>query len=282
MSVPSETIDTPHAPPRGGSVGEFVCRVLANDPVNNQYRYLALAAPPLALTVRPGQFFHLLCPQVDGLKPFFRRPMSVYRVDRRRGRIGFLYKETGVGTRAMATLAPGDGFNIVGPLGKGFTLPGDGKPIVLLARGVGLATLAPLAQAAGEAGCPITALFSARSPDYLMSLDYMREHGAAVLAVTDTDGTSDPALVEVTLRRLHADGRMAAIYTCGSNRLMLLAQRLAREFDLLGEVAMEQQMACGLGMCFCCVRPFRVANTVVHRRVCNEGPVFDLKEAMSW
>lgn len=264
------------------SVGEFVCDVVANDRINDQYRHLTIAAPPLALTVSPGQFFHLLCPQAEGLTPFFRRPMSVYGIDRSLGQIGFLYKETGAGTRAMATLRPGDDFNIVGPLGKGFTLPAPGEPIVLLARGVGLATLAPLAQAASAAGNPITALFSARSPDYLMSLDYMRAHGATVLTVTDAEGTSAPANVERMLRTLRMDGRMAAIYTCGSNRLMLLAQRLTREFGLHGEVAMEQQMACGLGMCFCCVRPFNVAGDIVHRRVCNEGPVFDLTEAMSW
>jgi len=263
-------------------VGEHVCRVVTNEAVNDQYRLMELAAPAPALAAEPGQFFHLLCPQAGEDAPFFRRPMSIYRIDRAHGRLGFLYKETGSGTRAMATLRPGDPFNIVGPLGIGFTLPPDRAPVVLLARGVGLATLAPLAQAAAAAGNPVTALFSARDPAYLMSLDYMAEQGAAVLTVTDSEGTSDPEQVERLLRGLHAAGRMEAIYTCGSNRLMLLAQRLAAELGLRGEVAMEQQMACGLGMCFCCVRAFRTEAGIEHRRVCNEGPVFDLKEALSW
>jgi dihydroorotate dehydrogenase electron transfer subunit len=57
-------------------------------------------------------------------------------------------------------------------------------------------------------------------------------------------------------------------------------QRLAREFDLPGSVAMEQQMACGLGMCFCCVRDFNVDGEIVHKRVCWDGSVFDLAEAL--
>src|SRR5690606_39417575 len=69
------------------------------------------------------------------------------------------------------------------------------------------------------------------------------------------------------------------IYVCGSNRLMLAAQRVARRLGLFGEVALEQQMACGIGMCFCCVRPFREGEGIVHRRVCCEGPVFPLQEA---
>ena len=63
-------------------------------------------------------------------------------------------------------------------------------------------------------------------------------------------------------------------------RLMRVQQRLAREFDLPGQVAMEQQMACGLGLCFCCVRDFNIEGEIMQRRVCWEGPVFDLMEAL--
>jgi len=57
-------------------------------------------------------------------------------------------------------------------------------------------------------------------------------------------------------------------------------QRLAHEFGLPGQVAMEQQMACGIGMCFCCVRDFNVQGEIIQRRVCWDGPVFDLMEAL--
>jgi dihydroorotate dehydrogenase electron transfer subunit len=103
-----------------------------------------------------------------------------------------------------------------------------------------------------------------------------------VITVTDEDGSSAPEAVERLLRDLIAKGRADAFFTCGSNRLMRLLQRLGREHGIPGEVALEQQMACGLGMCFCCVRDFKVEGEVVHRRVCWDGPVFDLQEAMSW
>jgi dihydroorotate dehydrogenase electron transfer subunit len=61
---------------------------------------------------------------------------------------------------------------------------------------------------------------------------------------------------------------------------MRVQQRLAREFGLPGQVAMEQQMACGLGLCFCCVRDFNIGGEIVQRRVCWEGQVFDLMEAL--
>ena len=61
---------------------------------------------------------------------------------------------------------------------------------------------------------------------------------------------------------------------------MRVQQRRAREFGLPGQVAMEQQMACGIGLCYCCVRDFNRDGEIVSRRVCWDGPVFDLMEAL--
>ena len=88
--------------------------------------------------------------------------------------------------------------------------------------------------------------------------------------------------VEGRLRDYRQQGQADDFLTCGSNRLMLVMQKLARELGIPGQVAMEQQMACGLGMCFCCVRNFHVDGETISRRVCWDGPVFDLNEAVSW
>ena len=93
--------------------------------------------------------------------------------------------------------------------------------------------------------------------------------------------TSGPANVERILRGLIAEQNCDALFTCGSARILKVLQRLGHEFGLPGQVAMEQQMACGLGMCFCCVREFSVAGEIVHKRVCWDGPVFDLREALA-
>ena len=88
--------------------------------------------------------------------------------------------------------------------------------------------------------------------------------------------------VEGILRGLIADGRADAFFTCGSNRLMQLMKRLGREHGIPGQMAMEQIMACGLGPCYICVRTFEVDGKLEMRRVCIEGPVFDLQECLGW
>jgi dihydroorotate dehydrogenase electron transfer subunit len=261
------------------------CRtlVLANQPVRGDYWHLTVQASGPALTARAGQFFNIACPRTAQEQPFLRRPMSVYRVGGGSGdRLEFLYKVTGAGTRGLATLRPGQPLPMLGPLGNGFWLEDRWRHIVVLGRGVGLATLAPLAEMAAAAGIGVTAILSARTPDVIMSVDRFAAIRAQIEVVTDTDGSSGVANVEPILRSLIGQHRADAFFTCGSNRLLLLMQRLGEAFGIPGQVALEQQMACGLGMCFCCVRSFRTEQGVESRRVCCEGPVFKLDEAIAW
>jgi dihydroorotate dehydrogenase electron transfer subunit len=255
-------------------------KVLSNAEVNAEYRHLVVACSEVSARAVPGQFFQLLCPATDGEQPFLRRPMSLYGVDPQRRQVEFLYKVAGAGTRGLASLKPGDWLDIMGPLGAGFVLNPSMRAIVAIGRGAGLATLAPLAKAARANGTEVTAILSARRPELLVSVDLFRDQGADVIALTDSESTSGPANLERILRGLIADGKCDALFTCGSSRLLRVQQRLAREFKITGQVAMEQQMACGLGLCFCCVRDFNVGGEIVHRRVCWDGPVFDMMEAL--
>jgi len=165
----------PHIPAE-----ESLCPVVSHDWVNSEYKHLVVEASPKALSVTPGQFFNLLCPSPDVGELFFRRPQSVYRIDRDRGRIEFLYKCVGRGTRGLATLKKGDDLNMVGPLGVGFTLDPAWRHIAVLGRGVGIATLGPISQLAREAHAGVTAILSARNADFVMADGCFREAGDVV------------------------------------------------------------------------------------------------------
>jgi dihydroorotate dehydrogenase electron transfer subunit len=263
-------------------VGEFIGTVVANTAVNDEYKHVVLRVHPHALKAYAGQMFHLLCPSPDGAEVWMRRPMSVYRVDKPNGQIEFLYKTEGRGTRGMATLEPGDDFNIAGPLGCGFTLKPSWQNIVVLGRGVGLATLAPLSQLAADNKVGVTAILSARNPGVVMSRDLFERLGAQTITVLDSDGSSAVENVEKILEELIAESKADAFFTCGSNRLLKLMQRLGKKHDIPGQVAVEQIMVCGFGACYVCVRTFEVDGKRILRRVCREGPVFNMQEAVGW
>ena len=265
-----------------GGIHETDIRVKSNTPVNGEYRLLILDAPQTILNCQPGQFFHLLCPVTSAHQPYLRRPMSIYGYSSEKGELQFLYKVAGEGTRALAELTAGETLNVLGPLGVGFTIQPEWQNLLLLARGVGLATLAPLAQESKRLGRKLTAICSARSEDVLMSIDYFESMGADVITLTDAEGTSDMENMQRLIEAKIADGAVDAMYTCGSNRMLKLLQKIGAEHNIPGEIALEQQMACGLGMCQCCVRSFNRQGTVIQERVCREGPVFGIQEAMAW
>jgi dihydroorotate dehydrogenase electron transfer subunit len=264
------------------AVGEFLGNVVSNEWVNEEYKLVVIKVHERALTAYAGQMFHLLCPSPDGAEVWMRRPMSIYRVDKAAGQLEFLYKVEGRGTRGMATLKPGDDFNVAGPLGHGFTLEPSWKNIVVLGRGVGLATLAPLSQLAAEQGVGVTAILSARHDGVVMSKELFEELGARTITVLDSDNSSAVENVEKILEQLVQEGKADAFFTCGSSRLLKLMKKIGRQHDIPGQVAMEQIMVCGFGACYVCMRTFEVDGKQVLKRVCRDGPVFNMQEAVGW
>ncbi|MBV2180755.1 MAG: dihydroorotate dehydrogenase electron transfer subunit [Castellaniella sp.] len=264
------------------AVAAHVCRVVEHRWVNARYKYLQLESDAdLARMTRPGQFYQLKCPVTEASQPFLLRPMSVYGTGPASGDIAFLYNVTGTGTRAMAGLAIGDSMSIVGPLGNTFTIQPDFRRALLVARGVGLATLAPVVRALARTQARIVVVMSARAPQDLMRAEFLGDLPAEVHCVYDSDGSSDVSQVEALVRELLAAQATDAVYTCGSQRLLLLLQRVLRDFPaVLGEVAMEQHMACGMGVCLSCVRLFDVGGAKQFLRVCRDGPVFDIRDVV--
>ena len=264
------------------SVASHRCEVREHRWVNDRYKYLKLTArADLAAATKPGQFYQLKCPSTNDLSPFLLRPMSVYGVGPEAGTVEFLYNVTGVGTHALSHLEVGGQMDIVGPLGNTFELEPDFKRIMVVARGVGLATMAPLLQHAAKLGIRITAVMSARAPKDLMRDEFLRGTDADVHCVFDSDGSSSVEAMEQLVGRLLAVEHHDVVYTCGSHRVLMLLQRLLKEFpDTRGEVALEQRMACGMGVCLSCVRLFDKDGDKQFLRVCREGPVFPISDVV--
>jgi dihydroorotate dehydrogenase electron transfer subunit len=214
-------------------------------------------------------------------QPFLLRPMSVYGLGPQDGTLEFLYNVTGVGTHALATLGAGSALDIVGPLGNTFGFEPSFERILLVVRGVGLATLAPLVKRAAQNGTGITAVMSARAPKDLMKDEFLRGAPARVHCIYDSDGTSSMRATEELVRGLVERERPDAVYTCGSHRLLMLLQRVLADYPAIrAEVAMEQRMACGMGVCLSCVRLFDCDGDKQFLRVCREGPVFAIRNVV--
>lgn len=255
------------------------CSILANQPVSKRYWKITVDASALGESIRPGQFFHIRCD--GGRNNLLRRPFSVYRWDPESGALVFLYLVKGEGTRLLTEKKAGELLDLIGPLGHGFTLPSDGGAVLLVGRGVGVATLHMLAWKARMNKRKVAAITSARTRADLLAGDDLKHSGAAVYPVTDEEGTSSMAHVHQLIEMLTDVYKCSSVYTCGSRRLAGLVQDFAMHKNLYAEMAVEAHMACGIGDCYACACQIRGEAGRRHTvRVCCEGPVFPIRQVI--
>ena len=265
---------TPQLEPRvQAPFGRRLTEVVTNEPAG-LYR-LVEAADPDGPEPLPGQFYMLAAARgwggEDG-RPHLARAFSVCRV--RGDVLGFLVDAIGPGTARLAELEPGEGLWLVGPLGRGFSMPPEGADPLLVAGGVGLAPLVILAEAMRDAGRRPTVLAGFRSSSHAPAAALAG--GPIELATDDGSAGHDGLVTDLLARRL---GERASVYACGPPAMLEQVRRLCAEWSVPAELALEEAMACGFGACFGCV----VATRSGYRRICVDGPVIragDLDE--SW
>ena len=253
-------------------------KVLKNVQVSARYWHMVVEAPDLVAETSSGQFFHIRCADEDF--PFLRRPFSIYRINKQEGTLEFLYLIKGEGTNRLTEIKENEVVDVLGPLGIGFEIHDSFETILLLARGVGIATLAALAQEAGEKGIKCIAILSARSRNDLLATEELQSLGAEVYKVTEEEGTSDVENVEYLISDILDKNTVDAGFTCGSRRLSKLMQKVSSDYNIPSQIALEENMGCAMGACYACVHDIIRNGEVQHVRVCREGPVFKLEEVV--
>lgn len=257
--------------------------VLAREDRGAGYRFLRLAAPDLAAAAAPGQFVHL---RVPALEPSaLRRPFSLCDADPAAGTVSILYKEVGRGTAAMASLAPGDPVDLMGPLGRGFPLPPPDAVPLLVGGGYGVAPLLFLAktilarQTAEPPNHPTIHLFAGgRTAADVLLLDEFRALGVEVHPATDDGSLGEKGLVTAPLDRFLASRPAetpVALYACGPAPMLRALDDRAVAGGFPAWLSLDRRMACGVGACCGCAQKVRDPDGSVRiAMVCSDGPVF--------
>lgn len=259
---------------------DAVAHVVEVRPHPLPYFTLVLDVPAEYAAAQPGQF--VMFEPTGTLEPYLRRAFSVADVTRSAAdgaRIELLGKVVGRGTGAMARLRPGERRAVLGPLGRGFTLPADG-PVALLAGGVGSAPLLLLARALVERGVAFDLFYGGRTRHDLPRQDdfalLAERSGGRLLAATEDGSLGFAGRVTAALAaELDAGRRYATSFACGPMPMLAALARLAAERGLAGEAALETEMGCGFGACLGCAVPHVSGRYAL---CCKEGPVFRFEE----
>jgi dihydroorotate dehydrogenase electron transfer subunit len=259
---------TQPAPPAAHRPVQVEAEVVGRRPVG-AYVELTLAAPDIADRAAPGQFvaFAVGGPLSAAL---LRRSIAVAGAGG--GRVTVVVAPHGSGSTWLTGLQPGERVDVVGPLGRPFPLPPAGTPALLVGGGYGAAALVGLAAALRDAGSPVTGVCGAASADRLSSVRELAGFGE-VLVTTDDGSAGQRGWVTDAAGQVL--DRVGVVYACGPMGMLRAVAELATATGVPSYVAVEEAMACGIGVCMTCVLPVVGADGRTRfSRSCTEGPVF--------
>jgi len=228
-----------------------------------------LNCPPVAVTVRPGQFVMLSC----GRDNLLRRPFSVHRIDEEGGYVAILYAIVGKGTQWLADCRSGYSINLLGPLGNGFSIDDKADNLLLIAGGMGVAPLVFLSDEACHRGKKTTLLMGSTSTDTLCPT-HLIDSEVNYHTITEDGSCGNKGLV--TQRLAEFAPNTEQVFACGP---LSMYRTLATEPILknrMVQVSLEVRMACGFGSCYGCSIKTREGI----KQVCNHGPIFDIKDIL--
>ena len=241
------------------------------------YHHLTLLAPGVAERTRPGHFVALA---VGGPASalVLRRAFSIYQARPTGvygGTVDIVLAVHGAGTAWLAAQGPHTALDVVGPLGRPFALPREVASATLVGGGYGSAPLFGLAEALRARGCRVDFVLGAATQDRLFgALEAKRM--ATTVAVTTEDGSAGHTgrvtdVLPAVLSRVDSD----VVYACGPMGMLAAVTALAAAHGVPAQCAVEESMACGIGVCMTCVLPVVGEDGRTRMvRSCVEGPVF--------
>jgi dihydroorotate dehydrogenase electron transfer subunit len=241
------------------------------------YQHLTFVAPGVAERARPGQFVALAVGGATSAN-LLRRCFSIHKATPSGtygGTVDVVVAANGPGTRWITELPLHAEVDLVGPLGRPFPLPQEPVPCVLVGGGYGSAPLFWLAQLLKARGCHVEMVLGAASEDRLFGVVEARRASDGVSVTTDDGSAGVRGWVSEVLPDVIRLSSAAVVYGCGPMGMLRSVTEIAAREGAVAQVAVEESMACGVGVCMTCVLPVVGSDGQTRMvRSCVEGPVF--------
>ena len=251
--------------------------VISNEQIAENHYLLRCSCPEIAASALPGQFIHVLIPQGSGL--LLRRPFTIYTVEDEE--ITMLYQLIGEGTVVLSGLKRGDLIRVLGPLGNTFEISSAPDPAIIVGGGAGIASLMLLAVALRNTGVHTLGLVGSMNRARLLSVADLRAIGVETHIATDDGSVGHHGFVTELLTHLleARELKNPIIYACGPDGMLCAVTKIALDYRVPTQLAMENRMGCALGVCLGCVCKVQMPDGgFEYQRVCTEGPVFNAED----
>ncbi|MCI0518042.1 MAG: dihydroorotate dehydrogenase electron transfer subunit [Woeseiaceae bacterium] len=264
----------------------------------NQF-VLRLYSPKCAAAATAGTFIHLRC---DESIPM-RRPLSIMRANAEEGSIEVLFKIVGDGLKALAKRQPGDRLSSIGPIGRGFAVRNARPRAVLIGGGVGIPPMIFLAEQMHRQGwrpLPLVLMgselpypFACRRSNLaagwadggtFQTIASLEDLGVCARLASQAGfaGAYRGYVSDLASRYLGSlsAGELAEteLFACGPAPMLRAVAKLAGDFGLPCQIALEEYMACAVGGCAGCAVRITTGDGPAMKRVCVDGPVFEASQ----
>ena len=247
---------------------KLTAKVVSQERLADDIFSMWIQADEISAAARPGQFISVYTKNASKLLP---RPISLCEVDRAQGRLRIVYRVVGAGTEEFSGYHAGDGIEVMGPLGNGFSL--KDKTAFLIGGGIGIP---PMLELAKSLECKKQMVLGYR--DVLFLNEEFKAYGPVWVATEDgSAGTKGNVIDAIKENGLKAD----VIYACGPTPMLRALKAYAEENGIECWLSLEEKMACGVGACLACVCQSKEVDghSMVHnKRICKDGPVFLAQE----
>ena len=256
---------------------QLLATIVGNKKVG-QYHQILISVGELVSQCKPGNFVAI---SVGGpnSRMVLRRAFAISRTTtspQYGGAIELIVAPFGSGSSWLCALAEGEQIDITLPLGTAFGIPTTSVNALLVGGGYGSAPLFGLAEVLKERGCRVDMLLGASTGSKIYAPLEGKRSVNSLRIFTEDGSMGETGRITAPIAQLVSELQIDVIYSCGPMAMLKAISEILDGGDVVHQCAVEEAMACGIGICMTCVLPVKEENGKINNlRSCIDGPVMD-------
>ncbi|MEJ6761502.1 MAG: dihydroorotate dehydrogenase electron transfer subunit [Candidatus Planktophila sp.] len=259
------------------SAVHVVVTIVSNKRVG-AYHQILLNVGDIVKNCRPGNFVAIIVGG-DSSGMILRRAFAISRVSDRSqygGTMELIVAPHGSGSKWLCAQPEGTDIDIVAPLGTAFGIPTHPVNALLIGGGYGSAPLFGLADVLKARNCKVDMLLGASVGSKIYAPMEGKRSVNSLKIFTEDGSMGERGRVTQTLPDIIGDRNIDVIYSCGPMAMLAAITEITSGTDVIHQCAVEESMACGIGICMTCVLPVKNQDgSTSMLRSCIDGPVMD-------
>jgi dihydroorotate dehydrogenase electron transfer subunit len=265
------------------SAAQLLATIVGNKKVG-QYHQILISVGELVSQCKPGNFVAI---SVGGpnSRMVLRRAFAISRTTtspQYGGAIELIVAPFGSGSSWLCGLAEGEQIDITLPLGTAFGIPTTSVNALLVGGGYGSAPLFGLAEVLKERGCRVDMLLGASTGSKIYAPLEGKRSVNSLRIFTEDGSMGETGRITAPIAQLVSELQIDVIYSCGPMAMLKAISEILDGGDVVHQCAVEEAMACGIGICMTCVLPVKdETGKISNLRSCIDGPVMD-GAAIEW